>query len=224
MFAKTFLTISTALVGLAACTASGAQPDIDTANMYSADVWVDNWFSLSVNGVQVAEDSVSITTERSFNAESFTLKATRPFVLGLVAKDFKENDSGLEYIGSRRQQMGDGGVILQIRDANGSTVAVTDENWKCMVVHRAPIGKSCANERTPIAGEGACGFEITETPEGWDSADFDASAWPSATVYNERSISPKRAYYDINWDPSAKFIWGSDLELDNTMLCRLLVE
>ena len=60
-----------------------------SAETYTAEVWADNWFSLSVNGEQVAEDSVSITTERSFNAESFSFTAERPFVLGLTAKDFK---------------------------------------------------------------------------------------------------------------------------------------
>ena len=79
------------------------------AETFSADVWADNWFEMHIDGTQVAEDSVPITTERSFNAESFEFEAERPFVIGLVAKDFKENDSGLEYIGTRRQQMGDGG-------------------------------------------------------------------------------------------------------------------
>jgi hypothetical protein len=45
--------------------------------------------------VSIAEDSAPITTERSFNAKSFTFEAERPFVIGLVAKDFKENDTGL---------------------------------------------------------------------------------------------------------------------------------
>ena len=67
-----------------------------SAQTYTADVWADNWFSLNVNGSQVAEDSVPITTERSFNAESFSFVAEKPFVLGLIAKDFIENDTGLE--------------------------------------------------------------------------------------------------------------------------------
>jgi len=36
----------------------------------------------------VAEDSVPIATERSFNAESFTFDAEPPFTLGLIVKDF----------------------------------------------------------------------------------------------------------------------------------------
>lgn len=194
------------------------------AETYTADVWADNWFSLNVNGMQVAEDSVPITTERSFNAESFSFTAQRPFVLALTAKDFKENDTGLEYIGTRRQQMGDGGVILQIKDESGQTVSVTNDGWKCMVTHHAPVNKSCAQESNPVAGEGACGFTVTDVPEGWDTSDFDSSDWPSATVHSESSVRPKDGYDQISWDANAQLIWGSDLETDNTMLCRLVVE
>jgi len=195
-----------------------------SAETFTADVWADNWFSLGVNGEQVAQDSVSITTERSFNAESFTFAAERPFVLGLIAKDFKENDTGLEYIGTRKQQMGDGGVILQIKDASGNTVVVTDESWKCMVAHRAPMDKSCAKESNPVAGEGACDFEVTEEPADWSTASFDASDWSAATEHSESSVRPKDGYDRISWDSDAALIWGADLETDNTMLCRLVVE
>ena len=195
-----------------------------SAETYTAEVWADNWFSLSVNGEQVAEDSVSITTERSFNAESFSFTAERPFVLGLTAKDFKENDTGLEYIGTGKQQMGDGGVILQIKDATGNTIAVTDDAWKCMVVHRAPLNKSCANTENPVAGEGLCEFEVTEEPADWDTANFDASDWSAAIEHSESSVRPKDGYDRISWDRDAQLIWGHDLETDNTMLCRLVVD
>lgn len=191
---------------------------------FHADVWADNWFEMRINGVQVAEDSVPITTERSFNAESFEFVATRPFVIGLVAKDFKENDSGLEYIGTRRQQMGDGGVVVQIKDGAGKTVAVSSAAWRCLVVHSAPLDKSCAREANPVAGEGACTFEVKETPAGWDRAGFDASNWPPASVYSEREVRPKDGYDRISWVSEAQLIWGPDLEQSNTILCRLVVE
>lgn len=195
-----------------------------SAETYTADVWADNWFALSVNGEQVAEDSVSITTERSFNAESFSFTATPPFVLGLIAKDFKENDTGLEYIGTGKQQMGDGGVIVQIKDETGSTIAVTDDSWQCLVTHRAPLDKSCADEDNPLAGQGLCGFEVTEEPVEWNTANFDATDWAAATEHSESSVRPKDGYDRITWDGDAQLIWGADLETDNTMLCRLVVE
>jgi hypothetical protein len=187
-------------------------------------VWADNWFEMRINGVQVAQDSVPITTERSFNAESFIFEAQRPFVIGLMAKDFKENDTGLEYIGTRRQQMGDGGVILQIMDAAGDLVAVSSADWSCLVIHTAPLDKSCESDADPVAGQGACGFDASSEPDGWDSVDFDATDWPAADVYSEREVSPKDGYDEITWDASADLIWGPDLEQSNTVLCRLTVQ
>lgn len=193
------------------------------ADSFSADVWADNWFEMRVNGQKVAEDSVPITTERSFNAESFSFEAERPFVIGLIAKDFKENDTGLEYIGTWSQQMGDGGVIVQIKDAAGKDVSVSDAAWQCLTIHKAPLDKSCAGEDNPIAGKGACSFEAMEEPEGWDTAEFDASHWPQASIYTEREVSPKGGYDRIRWSPDARLIWGADLEQSNTVLCRVTV-
>ena len=36
-------------------------------------------------------------------------------------------------------------------------------------------------------------------------------------------VRPKDGYDTINWDDSAQLIWGSDLEVDNTILLRLTV-
>lgn len=201
-----------------------AMPLALQAETFSADVWADNWFELRVNGTQVAEDSVPITTERSFNAESFAFTAERPFVLGLVAKDFKENDTGLEYIGTRRQQMGDGGVIVQIRDAAGATVVVSNADWQCHAIHTAPLDKSCEGESAPVAGTAPCGFEASQEPAGWDTAEFDVSSWARASVYSEADVNPKFGYDEIFWDASAELIWGPDLEQSNTVLCRLSVD
>lgn len=196
---------------------------VANSETFEVDVWADNWFELRINGDQVAEDSVPITTERSFNAESFTFEAARPFVLGLVAKDFKENDTGLEYIGTNRQQMGDGGVILQMRNAAGETEVVSDASWQCHVIHTAPLDKSCESESNPVAGEGSCGFEANDEPEDWDLAAFDAADWPQAHVYTETQVDPKMGYDDVSWHTDAELIWGPDLEQSNTVLCRLSV-
>ncbi|MEP2889715.1 PEBP family protein [Tateyamaria sp.] len=195
-----------------------------SAETLSADVWADNWFEMRIDGVQVAEDSVPITTERSFNAESFAFEAERPFVIGLVAKDFKENDTGLEYIGARNQQMGDGGVILQIMDESGELVAVSNDDWQCLVTHFAPLDKSCESSSKPVAGEAACAFDASEEPDGWDLASFDASDWLQADIYTASEVGPKDGYDEIIWVDSAELIWGPDLEQSNTILCRLTVE
>ncbi len=92
-----------------------------------ADVWADNWFALYLDATLIKEDSVPYNTERSFNAESFTFAAELPAQVSVIVKDFKENDSGLEYIGRDRQQIGDGGFSAQFRDAEtGKLIAVSD--------------------------------------------------------------------------------------------------
>lgn len=195
----------------------------DTATV-TTNVWADNWFAMSVNGIEVLEDSVSITTERSFNQETATFTAELPMTVAITAKDFKENDSGLEYIGTRRQQMGDGGIIAQFKDATtGATLGVTNADWRCIVVHHAPVDKTCESEASPVAGEGVCDFEISDTPSDWTKADFDDSAWPSATEHSASAVDPKMGYDEITWDSDAELIWGPDLEQDNTILCRATI-
>ena len=73
-----------------------APADASTPSTFSVDVWADNWMAVYVDGELIGEDSVSITTERSFNAETFTFEAAYPFTIAIEAKDFKETDSGIE--------------------------------------------------------------------------------------------------------------------------------
>lgn len=208
-----------AAASIAAIAANSAQ-----AETISADVWADNWFAFYLNDKLVKEDSVSVTTERSFNKESFSFEAKRPFVLNIIAKDFKENDTGLEYIGTRRQQMGDGGLIAQFKDSNGNDVAVTNGDWKCAVIHQAPSDKSCEKSNNPVAGQSPCGFTEIIEPAGWKDISFDDSQWPNASVHSARAVGPKDGYDQVSWSPNAEIIWGPDLETDNTILCRLKVE
>ena len=202
--------------------ATGAAPGQDGAAEFVAEVWADNWFALYVNGELVGEDSTPITTERSFNAETITFTAAYPLTIAIEAKDFKETDSGIEYIGERNQQMGDGGLIAQIKDVRtGKVVAVTDSGWRLKVIHRAPLNPECEKARDP---DTACRFERLEAPPGWAGADFDDESWSAATEWTESDVRPKDGYNKIKWDGAARLIWGSDLEVDNTILLRLTVE
>ncbi len=204
-----------------AITAKEPAPSQDAASEFKAEVWADNWFALYVNGELVGEDSTPITTERSFNAETITFTATYPLTIAIEAKDFKETDSGLEYIGERNQQMGDGGIIAQFTDLNtGKFVAVTNNEWKVLVIHRAPLNPDCEKASDPNT---ACRFEKSEAPSDWAGAGFDASQWATATEWTESAVRPRDGYNRIQWDDTARLIWGSDLEVDNTILLRLTV-
>jgi hypothetical protein len=188
---------------------------------YEIEVWADNWMAVYVDGVLIGEDSVSITTERSFNAETFSFEAAVPFTVAIEAKDFKETDSGIEYIGEQNQQMGDGGIIAQITDTEtGEVVAATDAGWSALVVHQAPLNTDCVRDADP---DSTCEFLIIETPSDWASVGFDDSGWNGATEWSAADVSPKDGYDEINWDGSAQLIWGTDLEVDNTVLLRTTV-
>lgn len=185
----------------------------------TAEIWVDNWFDLHVNGQAITQDSVPYKTERSFNAERITFNADLPMTVAIELRDYMENDTGLEYIGSRKQQMGDGGAILQFA-AKGKVFGVSNSDWKCEVIHHAPVQTSCAKSDNPTAGSGACDGEISAAPDGWTDAGFDDSGWDDAAVHSESAVRPKDGYDQISWDRAAKIIWSGDLERDNIILCR----
>ncbi|MSY95693.1 MAG: hypothetical protein F2702_07265 [Actinobacteria bacterium] len=185
-------------------------------------MWADNWFALYVNGKKVGQDSVPITTERSFNAETITFTATYPLTIGIMAKDFTENASGLEYIGTNRQQIGDGGVIAQIRDnKTGKTIAATSSSWKARTLNKAPLNPECVTSSNPVAD---CKSSNTPEPANWSKTGASNSGWTNATVYTPEEVGAKDGYNTITWSPNAKLIWGSDLELDNTVLLRTSVK
>lgn len=191
---------------------------------FKLEAWSDNWFAAYLGSELIVEDSVSINTERSFNAETATFTGSYPLQLNFILKDYKENDTGLEYIGEGNQQMGDGGFIAQITDTTSDTViAVSNSDWKCEVLHQAPLDKSCASEANPIAGVGACDFYSIEEPTNWKTSTFNDAAWEQATEHSEADVGPKDGYDEITWHANAQLIWGTDLETDNTLICRVII-
>ncbi|PRP90966.1 hypothetical protein ENSA5_60410 [Enhygromyxa salina] len=222
-----------ALLGLlAGCSSSTTEAPASSARAsasataargeFTVEVWADNWFAMYLDDTLVLEDSVPITTERSFNSETFSFDGSYPLHLNFVIKDYKQNDTGLEYIGQPKQQMGDGGFIAQVtNNKTGSVVAVTDRSWRCLVIHEAPLDKGC--EKDPNPSE-TCKFSSSEEPQGWKSATFDTSEWSQATEYSKDEVRPKDGYDQITWDDRARLIWTSDLETHNTLLCKVTIE
>ena len=185
---------------------------------FVAEVWADNWFSLYINGKLVGQDSVAITTEKSFNSDRITFTASYPFTIAMVTKDFKQNDTGLEYIGTDRQQMGDGGFVAQFTDTStGKVVAYTNSSWRGLVIHQAPLNVSCEKSRTP---DTECTSRISAEPAGWSESSFNDASWPTASAYSKEQVGVKDGYNNISWSSNAQIIWTSDLEIDNTILWR----
>ncbi|MEM9853912.1 MAG: PEBP family protein [Pseudomonadota bacterium] len=188
----------------------------------TAEIWADNWFALHVNGTLVAQDSVPYETERSFNAERITFNADLPMKVAVELRDYMENETGLEYIGTRRQQMGDGGAILQFLGEDG-VLGVSSAAWRCHVAQSAPVDASCEGARDPEIGLGACAAEVDMPATDWIAPGFDDSGWQAATEYSERAVRPKDGYDAISWDSAARIIWSGDLERDNIVLCRATI-
>ena len=224
--AAAFATLSAA----AACGSGASQaPDAAPSSVveggagrFQGEAWADNWFALYQGDRLLAQDSVPITTPRSFNKESFSFDATYPMVLSFVLKDYIENDTGLEYIGLPNQQMADAGFIFQMRDTQrGVTALVSNAAWRCRVIHKAPTNPACEHDANPAL---TCKSQIETEPAGWKDAAFDDSAWPVATVFTAQEVGPKQGYTEVTWEPAAKFIWSADLKQDNTVLCRVKVD
>ncbi len=170
--------------------------DTIKANMYA-----DNWFALFVNGSLVAVDSIDFLPH---NAVTIDILPEYPMTIAVLAKDNADPKTGCEY----GRSIGDGGFVLKFADGT-----VTDASWKARSFFHGPIGRDTTSPAV----------RSEELPAGWFSVDFDDSAWKSATEYTEEQIGPKQPYYDHDFK-GAKWIWTSDLDLDNTVIFRKRVE
>jgi len=201
--------------------ATVAHAAVSKSISFQAEIWADNWFALYVNGKKVGEDSVPITTEKSFNSEKIKFTATYPLTIGLMAKDFVENASGLEYIGKSNQQIGDGGIILQIRDlTTNQIVAYTDSTWKSLVVFKAPLNPECVTSKAPLTD---CKSQTIKNSTTWYLSTYKDSSWLNAKEFTKEAVGVKDGYFNIDWSANAKLIWSNDLKLDNTILFRKVV-
>jgi phosphatidylethanolamine-binding protein (PEBP) family uncharacterized protein len=189
---------------------------------FTADVWADNWFALYVNGVKVAQDPVPITTTKSFNKVSVSFSARYPLTIALMGRDYTENKSGLEYIGTSQQQIGDAGIIAQIHEkSSGKLVAATSSAWKTYVTNRAPLNSECVTSTNPIVD---CKSLTKSTPKDWAAATYKTSGWVGATEYSEQAVGVKDGYNEVSWDQRARLIWSGSLTLDNTVLFRTVAK
>lgn len=189
---------------------------------FQAEVWADNWFALYVNGKKVGEDSVPIKTEKSFNSEKIKFSASYPLTIAVIAKDFTENSSGLEYIGKPNQQIGDAGIILQIREViSDRVITYTAGDWRVLTVNKAPLNPECVTSSNPIND---CKSSNVKIPSTWASPSYKDTSWKLATEFSKEAVGVKEGYFDFAWTPSAALIWSSDLKLDNIILLRKVIK
>jgi phosphatidylethanolamine-binding protein (PEBP) family uncharacterized protein len=211
-----FKAVLAALLGVSAIgiPAQAAAPKVS----FVADVWADNWFQLYVNGVKVAEDPVPITTTKSFNKVTVTFTASYPLSVAILAKDYIENNSGLEYIGTPQQQIGDAGLVAQIHErVSGKLAAYTNSTWRRYVINKAPLNPECVSSSQPLAD---CKSSILATPSKWFATSLSTSSWKTAKEYSQQEVGVKDGYLLVKWDPKAKLIWSDSLTQDNTVIFR----
>ncbi|OWW25775.1 hypothetical protein B4Q04_09265 [Zobellia sp. OII3] len=209
--------------------------------LITAYVFADNYFEMYINGVPVGKDNVPFT---QFNSNILRFKVNRPFTIAMKLVDWEEN-SGLGSEANRGQAFhpGDGGMVAVFKDAKGDIIATTNSDWKAQTFYTAPLRDlSCASEQGSLRLSDACSTEDSndgtsyyalhwKTPLNWQSADFDDGEWPNATEFTNNTIGVdnKPAYTNFtdvfdNSAADARFIWSTNVILDNEVLVRYTVD
>ena len=163
--------------------------------------------------------------------------AQPPLSIGVIGVDWEEQAGvGLETgRGAGGFQTGDAGLILEVKDSTGAVVAATSADWRCQPTYISPLDADqidCAADQD----SGECGDNATcfadgnfddcyavhfEESENWTSSAFDDTSWQAATTYTAAQVTNQTAYQGYtSYFANADFIWSSNLNLDNRVLCR----
>ena len=190
----------------------------------------DNYFELYINGVLVGVDPVPYTP---FNSCIVKFKVSRPYTIAVKLVDWEENlGIGTENNNNNPYHAGDGGFIAKFSDG-----VVTDNTWLAQTYYIAPLGnpndvielsdstRSTAGVSTSPACNANCyGVHFNE-PVGWNLPLFNDVHWPLASIYSAATVGvnfPAYQNFSSVWS-NAKFIWSSNLVLDNLVLLRKTV-
>lgn len=207
----------------------------------TAYVFADNYFEMYINGIPVGKDNVPFT---EFNSNIVRFKVNKPFTIAMKLVDWEEN-SGLGSENNRGKAFhpGDGGMVAVFKDAKNEIIATTNSTWKAQTFYTAPLKDlSCASEKgtlrlsencnTDDADDGTSFYALHwKTPSNWQNQEFDDAEWPNATEYTNASIGVdnKPSYTNFiaifdNPGRDAKFIWSTNVILDNEVIVRYTVK
>ena len=193
-------------------------------------IFADNYFELYVNGKLVAVDPVPYTP---FNSCVVRFRAKAPITYAIRLVDWEENlGLGSETNQGNAYHAGDGGLMASFSDGT-----LTDNRWKAQTFYIAPLASTnCVIEladgtrqsstcSSSPACAGNCFALHYPVPPNWFAKTFNDSGWPAATTYTEAvvGVNNKPAYLNFPGQFSAsgaKFIWSSNLVLDNEVLVR----
>lgn len=232
------------------CTGGGANPDyeaeletqiIDDSDggvEITAHLFGDNYFELYANGEYVGRDAVAFTP---FNSHAARIRVTYPVTYAVLLVDWEGYlGVGLEET-RERFHIGDGGFIATFSDNTA-----TDETWKCKVFYVAPLddagcvafdargnadSSSCPSEDATVScidndPTTTCRALHVPLPDDWMAPELDDSGWLAATTYTADEVTGSPAFrdYEDTLFRGAEFIWTSNLDLDNQVVCRKTVQ
>lgn len=233
-------TYSDAQNALANLDGSGVINIDEDGELFTAYIFADNYFEMYVNGVATGKDPVPFT---QFNSNLIQFRVKRPFTIAMKLVDWEEHlGVGCEANRGKSFHAGDGGMVAVIKDAQNNIIVTTNENWKAQTFYTAPVTDiSCVSEDGAYRYSKSCdtngGQDGTsfyalhwEIPNDWMKTNFNDSNWPDASTYTNETIGVdnKPAYtnfIDIFDDKTndAKFIWSTNVVLDNEVLVRFTV-
>jgi hypothetical protein len=194
-----------------------------------------------INGIPVGKDKIPFTP---FNSSIIRFIVTKPYTIAMKLVDWEENlGVGSEKSRGSAFHAGDGGMVAVIKDMDNNIIATTNENWKAQTFYTAPIKDlSCVMESGLIrtskncnetdSNDGTSYFGLHwELPSDWEKEFFNDSNWPNATTYLNKTIGVdnKKAYTNFieifdSQTKDAKFIWSSNVVLDNEVILRYTVK
>ncbi|MEM7384520.1 MAG: YHYH protein [Verrucomicrobiota bacterium] len=218
------------------------QVDLDSVPIVEIDpdgelitgyIFADNYFELFVNGELVGVDPIPFTP---FNSNVVRFRAKAPITYAFRLVDWEENlGLGTEENRGNRYHPGDAGLIASFSDGT-----VTNGEWKAQAYYMAPIDdpanvriledgtrdSSAANQTTGSDSSYGLHWKV---PDDWASPDFDDASWPAATLFSNQTVGVDNKPSYTNFDDQfagagARFIWSSNLVLDNEVLVRFTRE
>lgn len=205
--------------------------DIDPGGeVVTGFLFSDNYFELYINGVLVGVDAVPFTP---FNSAVVKFRVSKPYTIAVKLVDWEENPGlGSEINNGNNYYPGDGGFIAQFSDGT-----VTDDSWMAQVFYIAPIQdlndvqelpdgtrSTVKATRSPTCNANCYGVHYP-LPNGWADKHFSTSGWVKASLYTAAQVTNQAAFKNFEttaW-ANAKFIWTSNLVLDNLVLVRKTV-
>lgn len=215
--------------------------DAGGSEEFVAYIFADNYFEIYVNGALIAVDTVPFTP---FNSNVVRFTADRPVSIAVMGVDWEEN-LGLGSVAGRGSAFhpGDAGFVMHIQTAGGETAALTDTSWRAQTFYTSPLAdRSCLVSEGQTRDSSACSTQAPadgsgssaafwNIPDNWMQPDFDDSIWPAATAYSNETVGVDNKpgytnFTDIFDTPGAdaRFIWSSNLVLDNLVLLRTTIE